>query len=418
LLGGFFPHPIPQTDRLLFSSFGEGRYQLYTTDLLEPFEVFAAVDEDLPEEEIERIEAEFAAASSVELSEDNVTRSASGGWHIEDIQIAGGVTSRGTILSNTAIVASDLLGNHRITAILGSVESQRNYSAAYTNLKTRLNWGIYGTSQRSYFLFIDPINSEIDRQSVYALDGGEIFAEYPLSRDTRLEFSVGYFRREYNLGGFLQSTGGQTANLAEQYTNGKYMPIGFGIITDKARFKEYGAFSGSRVALNTSVAPPGVGDLGFYDVSLDLRKYLQITGESQLALRLWGSASFGDDPSVFFFGGLNQLRGYNFLQFSGNRAFFANLEYRFPVIYEAALGSLAIRHIRGTLFLDVGAGWFDEEDFTFWQDGRLQDARASFGIGIGFFLGPVPLNWYLSQRTDFDEFFGDPSISFYLGPNF
>ena len=422
LFGAFFPQPLPgPSPRLLFSSFGDQEYNLYTMDLAESvdsYETYVAEDEALPDETVEGIERALAEASTVELNEENVSRTAGGGWHIEAVQLGGGVTSRGTILSNTAIVASDLLGNHRITGILGSIESQRHYGVNYTNIRKRFNWGVSAASQRAFFFTIDPINNTLDREAFYELDGGELFGEYPLSRDYRLELSLGFYRRKFALGGALQTTTGAAGdNFGNRFNNGSFMPIGLALVGDRARFKEYGPFSGHRFRLEVR-SSPAVGSLTFTDLQVDWRRYLQVTQDSLFALRLWGARSMGDDPNVFFFGGLNQLRGFNFLQFSGSRAAFANLEYRFPIMYEARGGAMALRHIRGTLFLDVGTAWFGDQEYKFWEDGGLRDARASFGLGLGFNLGPLPFTWYLSQRTNFKEFFGRPAISFFLGPSF
>ena len=415
LFGAFFPQPIPGADReLLFSSFGDQAYNLYRMDLPEAMETYSALDAALSEERVEEIEREIAEASTVELDQNNVSQSASGGWHIENIQVAGGVTSRGTILSNTAIVITDLLGNHRITAILGSIESQRNYTASYTNLRTRFNWGAMATSQRSFFFTFDPVNRDFDRQAFYELDGVEAFGEYPLSRNNRLEFSVGYFRRGFGLDAFLQDTAGQVTTLQNRFSDGTYVPIGLALIGDKARFKPYGAFAGHRYRFDIKASP--IGSLQFTDFIVDWRQYLQITADSQIALRLYGAVSTGDDPNVFFFGGLNQLRGFDFLQFAGNRTAFLNLEYRFPFIYEARAGAIALTNIRGTLFFDIGAAWFqDDDDFQFFEDGRLRDGVASFGLGLSFNFGPIPLNWYLAQVTDLKGFQREVTVTFFDG---
>ncbi len=422
LHGAFFPQLIPGDDpKLLFSSYGDSSYNLYTMDLPSPdegvVETFEALSEALPDAQVDAIEEEMAAAATVELSDDNRTQSTGGGWHISGIQVAGGYSSRGSILSNTAIQFSDLLGNHQITAILGSIESQRNFTGRYTNQKHRLNWGASATTQRAFFFTAD-LNNNFERQAFFELDGGEIFGEYPLSQDWRTEFSVGYYRRAYALDALLEGTTGEVTTLQERFSDGTYVPIKVAVVGDKARFKEFGPFAGRRIRLEGTVAPPGVGGLNFYDVSVDWREYKQVTNNSLIAWRVWGSGSFGDNPSVFFFGGLNQLRGFDYLEFAGNRAAFFNFEYRFPVIWEARGGDFAIRHIRGTLFFDAGAAWFNDEDFMLSEDGRLADARSAFGLGLGFNLGPIPLTWYLSQETDLGSFIGKPQISFYIGPSF
>jgi outer membrane protein assembly factor BamA len=420
LHGAFYPHEIGDDGELLFSSYSLGDYELYRMDIPQPVEQFAALDEALPDDEIDRIEEEAEALTDIELSDQNRNQSAGGGWHISNIQIAGGYSSTGTILANTFIELEDLLGNHRLTAIIGSIESQRNYTAVYTNQKNRWNWGVLGTSQRAFFFTFD-LNqgNTLQRQSFFELDGGEIFANYPFGRDWRMETSVGYYRRQYApSSSILQGTGGELILFNERFRSGTYMPVRVDFVGDRARFKEYGPFAGRRLRIGFEVAPPGVADLQFYNTTVDFRQYIPITKDSQLAFRIWGAASFGDDPTAFFLGGLNQLRGYEYLQFAGSRAGMFNLEYRFPIVWEARAGDFALRHIRGVLFADVGTAWFRDEDYTFWENGALQDAVASVGFGVNINLVGLPLWFFWAQRTDFDQFYGGLDFSFYIGPSF
>ena len=73
-----------------------------------------------------------------------------------------------------------------------------------------------------------------------------------------------------------------------------------------------------------------------------------------LAFRARGFKSWGEFPGYIYFGGNSELRGYDYLEFLGNKAFFANAELRFPLI-EAALTPLGvIGGLRGVLFFNLG----------------------------------------------------------------
>ena len=57
-----------------------------------------------------------------------------------------------------------------------------------------------------------------------------------------------------------------------------------------------------------------------------------MTRRSNLALRAFAGISDGNQPSPFVFGGLDTVRGFDFRSLVGDRAFFANIECRFPLV--------------------------------------------------------------------------------------
>ncbi|MGD8327889.1 MAG: BamA/TamA family outer membrane protein [Acidobacteriota bacterium] len=428
ILGGvFFPQPVPENvghkGDLLFTNYADGRYELYLMDIPQaPLETYMAEDEALPDEEVAALEQEMADLSTVQLDNSNISQTPSGGWHISNVNVAGGYGrygGSGAVLAALSIEVSDLLGNHRIVGVFGSVSNQRNLQGLYFNQKNRLNWGFSGTSQRLFFFTprIDNDISQLDREAFYELDGAEVFASYPFSRDYRVELSAGYYDQLYVFNNALIDTGGDVV-LGSIYPSGSYIPLGISLIADKARFREFGPFAGWRTRVDFTYAVPYGADLQFREWVIDHRMYFPVTARNIIAWRTWLAWSQGNDPNVFFMGGLNQLRGFDWLQFSGNRAWFMNLEYRWPFIDEVRGGTFAITDIRGLFFFDLGGSWFDPNNFTFWKDGRLQDAVASFGGGVMIDLGPMPLNFYLSQRTDLQQLYGGVRFDFYIGPRF
>ena len=84
-----------------------------------------------------------------------------------------------------------------------------------------------------------------------------------------------------------------------------------------------------------------------------------------MALRAKGYKSWGANPDFTYFGGNSELRGYDYLQFVGQRAFFLNAELRFPLI-EAMLTPIGILGgIRGVFFANAGGAGFNGQPFTF-----------------------------------------------------
>ncbi len=147
------------------------------------------------------------------------------------------------------------------------------------------------------------------------------------------------------------------------------------------------------------------------------------------------------------------MRGYDYLQFVGQNAVFANAELRFPLI-EAALTPIGvIGGVRGVFFANIGGGWFNNQPssdpcttagFKFATTGsesctpvigvqdrhvgqpalrsahrpadacmygaprtvtgfRLQDGRASYGLGLETFALGFPIHFDWSWRTLFNK---------------
>ena len=59
--------------------------------------------------------------------------------------------------------------------------------------------------------------------------------------------------------------------------------------------------------------------LSYQTADIDLRKYIRLGGSGLLALRGKGFTSWGDTPDFNYFGGNSELRGYEYLQFTGQQ---------------------------------------------------------------------------------------------------
>ncbi len=107
----------------------------------------------------------------------------------------------------------------------------------------------------------------------------------------------------------------------------------------------------------------------------------------------------------------------------GDRAFYTNLEYRFPLIDLLATPVVNFRSVRARIFLDVGGAWFEEfgQDFDFWnsEEGRLEDAVSSYGFGVTINLMGIDLNWDFAQLWDFKDTVDDSfGTQFWIGTRF
>ena len=164
---------------------------------------------------------------------------------------------------------------------------------------------------------------------------------------------------------------------------------------------------------------------------VDARYYMRLATNGVLAFRARGFKSWGEFPGYMYFGGNSELRGYDYLEFLGNKAFFLNGELRFPLI-EAALTPLGvIGGLRGIAFAGIGAAGYEgvpmkvytrdavmvtpllgfEPNFeTLTYDPvygppasigglKLLDGRASYGVGLETFALGFPIHFDWSWRT-------------------
>ncbi len=164
-----------------------------------------------------------------------------------------------------------------------------------------------------------------------------------------------------------------------------------------------------------------------------------------LAFRGRGYKSWGEFPGYIYFGGNSELRGYDYLEFLGNKGFFTNAELRFPVI-EAALTPIGVvGGLRGVFFFNLGAAGYEGVPttvatskpvtvapllgYTFDPTSpslaapvygpprtisgfRLQDARASYGMGLETFALGFPIHFDWSWRTLFNKDWEDYLYSY------
>jgi len=79
---------------------------------------------------------------------------------------------------------------------------------------------------------------------------------------------------------------------------------------------------------------------------------------------------------------------------------------------------LRLQDIRGSIFFDIGGAYFDGQDFTFYEDGRLVNGLASFGYGVSLRLLGLELHWDFAKRTDLKTDAPGTETSFWIGQTF
>jgi len=311
-------------------------------------------------------------------------------------------------------------------------------------------------------VFYDPTFSPlISRDLAVAtrtVRGGTAYGIYPIDRYRRLELSGGVVQidEEYNdplvqsvSQQFQTAPGGQVI-----FRNGTLVPLGVAFVQETTVFREFGPLAGNTMRLSYDVSPKIGSVLSRQSVDADVRHYLRIGGSGLLATRLHGFHSWGEFPDFLYFGGNYEMRGFDYLSFAGSSVVNAQAELRFPLI-EAALTPIGvIGGVRGVFFANIGGGWFKNQPSsdpcttggykfattssevcrpvtgvvtdpitgaavpdpnnpslpiltygppTTVSGFRLQDGRASYGIGLETFALGFPIHFDWSWRTLFNK---------------
>jgi hypothetical protein len=382
-----------------------------------------------------------------------------------------GVTSNGDIFGGSNVSFGDVLGDQQFNVYAASILQYRTLSASYVNLSHRFQYALQGYSQTQFFYgqtggtffspVLAPIVSRDQATATSSVKGGTAFGIYPFDRYRRIEVSAGVANIDESFNDptiAAESQAYQQQQFGQQvFRNGTLMPFGAAFVQETTVFREFGPLAGNTMRLSYSVSPKIGSLLSRQTFDLDVRHYLRIGGSGLLATRIRGFKSLGDFPDFIYFGGNSEMRGYDYLQFAGQNDIFMDAELRFPLI-EAALTPIGvIGGIRGVFFANFGAGWFNNQassdpcnpggSFKFatsktesctpiigvqtTPDGtqylydpngnplpiygatrtisgfRLQDSRASYGLGLETFALGFPIHFDWSWRTLFNKGYED-----------
>jgi len=438
--GCFTPEEIAERDgekNLVFTSYFSGTFRLYRMPLAEPeatIEISERLDEPI---EAEPFEPPLTLRVNDELKNPYKLK-----WDIEAPYIEVGVTGDGTFLSNIAVQFSDLLGNHRIQVSVATVSNFASYRGQYLNFKHRYTWGGALFDYRDYFLQGTGVGS-ISRDQVSRTTGVNFFIHYPFSRHYRVQGSTGYVDNEQSFARQDPFTG---LIVFDDFTD-RFATFSADLVGDTTRYQRFGPFQGKRFNIGANYGANISGDTGldYLQFRADYRGYKQLTRRSLIAFRIAGIYNAGERENSYGFGGLNQLRGFDFREYAGSNLAWMNLEFRFPLVDQMRFPILNLGQIRGVLFLDVGAAWFDDNlwydpelrairqevvafdlpgggttsrfvpvPFDFWdsEENVLQDGRASYGWGFQFlFLGGLQFNWTFANPVEYTQFVAAPGCS-------
>ncbi|HLN93645.1 MAG TPA: hypothetical protein VK389_07270 [Thermoanaerobaculia bacterium] len=419
------------TEKLVFSAYYKRRFTLYIADSKKSVrrlpDLAPAVSPAGPESE-----TPFQPAIEVSIDPEKIKPRASHKLQLEDAQVVAGVNTDQTFVSDTVLVFGDNLGDRRLIAQFQSLSSFTNFNFVYFNLKSRIQKGFALFDDRTFFLGFDQSRGTLERgRRIYRQTGALALASYPLSRYYRIEGQLGYISRKFDFPFVITNRDGTQAFFVSARSD-NYPTAGISFVGDTVLYEDWGPLSGRRFSISYSYAPdfkkeddpftPEVENSSTLssDVSIDLRRYFKITPRSLVAIRFFGAHSTGNFPNVYYFGGLDTLRGLRFREQIGNTVGYANFEYRFPLIDVLSTPILQFRDIRGQVFVDVGGAALKNQTFRFWDSNERQlvDGKAAYGFGFQIeFLG-LQLHWDFAKLWDFKKTQSGLKTSFYIGAQF
>jgi hypothetical protein len=389
--------PTRNGERVIYQAYTKGHYWLYETD---PTQGKPAGTEETPKEVKQR--EPYVPAVTVNVSKDKIEPVKSHKLFIDNAQVMVGVSSDNLLVSQTYLAFTDQYGDRRFNVLLESVSNFTNFQVAYLDLSKRLAWGATIFDNREYYIYGTPTEANLQRQQLYRETGGAFFVQYPLSLYHRVEGAVGYLDRTAN---YPYAT---AFGLAFVSVNDKVPFIQGSLTGDTTSWQSYGPHGGHRyqVTLSNAFSLTGGGALS-RDLILDARQYVPLSRRNELAFRLFAGLATGTQPDIFYFGGLDTLPGFYYNSIAGNRAAYANVQWRFPLVDELILPWLRLSDVRGYFFLDVGGAYFDlpsfHQSFDCYSNGRLQDCVSSYGWGFSLYLFGLPVNWDFAKVWDFQQ---------------
>lgn len=366
-------------------------------------------------------------------------------------------------LGGTAIVMSDMLGNHRL-AFAGEVSgrfSDARVFAGYTNLGGRFQYTAGAFTQPYYYVAGERVTPPPQGQpySTYEIQLARLairqaFAvgSYPFDRFRRAELGARFTHIDqsvYELFALFDPVTGATSQFMLAGTHHAkgigYVQPYVALVRDNALFGSVGPIAGKRTRLQIGTT---LGSLRWMEYLADYRRYDPIIfNYLTLATRAYANVAVGRDEETFpsYIGRSDFVRGYDrssyfyqqqctgfeadgsrcsAVELLGSRALVANAELRFPLIRRLELGLLPIGlpPLEGLLFYDVGMAWSrgQEVSMTRPEDYDFRSQRyplRSYGAGLRLNLfGYAILRWDYAKPLDRPD--SKWRWTFSAGPNF
>lgn len=408
--GNFFPAPLPNEPKtIVFSSFNKGSFQIFKGEFEGEVEKTITFVEQPAGEEFKR----FEPIISLEINKEKIEpyKGMSKLYLTSRPPVDTIVSTDGSLYGGSALSFSDLLGDYSFYLMAYQVRSFRSYYFAFINQKRRLQYvasafqytlfyyGYYGYDASFYA----PYLSYRDAIATRKITGIDLSAYYPFSRYYRAQAGLGYYNYEEDYLYLLPYSG------YGQFLNGNILSASFSLVGETTRFNYYGPMSGNTFRLSISQALP-VSDNFLRNTTLeaDLRQYLYLGMDTLFAFRFEGFASRGKNPFINYYGGNNQVRSVYYYSIIATEGWYANAEFRFPLVNAASTLIGQIGPVRGVFFFDISRSKIKGYpakiyEFIPGEGYKPFDAIGSYGYGFEFFLLGIPIHLEFVKKLVFPD---------------
>ena len=442
--GNFFPTALPGgPNDILFSSFNKGSFQLFKGQAAGAVETTIAIPAGERDKPLEK----FKPALTFELHKDKIEeRKGLGKLYVTARPPVDAIISTdGSIYGGSAIGFSDVLANHQFSVLAYQVREFRSYGFTYANLSGRLQYAINAFQYAIYYYpdlyYYEPSlwsrATYNDAMAVRKITGVTLALFYPLDRYIRLEGGLGFYSYEEDFNDpYSMSSLGYQGGYG--FINGTMLMASLSLTGETTRFKPYGPATGSTFRLSVSQSLPVAQNfLSNTTLEADARKYFYLGSDFLFALRFQGALCAGRDKLLSYYGGNNQVRSAYFYSIVATEYWFADAEFRFPLIGLAQTLIGTIGPIRGVVFFDITRSKYGDFPARFYRyDPALStadstvyvsgDAFGSFGAGFEMFLFGLPLHFEWVKRLEWTSIakpfsfsrIGSYGLKFWIGFDF
>jgi hypothetical protein len=340
---------------------------------------------------------------------------------------AGFYASSLGVSGTSQFLFSDFLGNHNlfVSADLFSDNiSETNALIAYSYLPHRTDWTVAVFHFKNYFSSaVTTLGEQLGGSRLFSERsfGAQVSASYPFDRFRRME--VGGIQM------FVERTFFDEGDLGFTETGKQYRSVtapSFSLVGDNTLFGYYGPVNGSRYNLTFTPSFAWFSNgLSYRTLTLDTRKYWDLSHGYSFAARGVAGVSAGRDPQFFQVGGPSTVRGYPDYSLQGTHVAIVNLEARYPFLQRLGLAGpipLGIFNLRGAAFTDFGLVWTEQQSprvFAHDDQGRLrfQDELFGFGFGVRTAMSFMMLKLDVAWHSDLLSV-SQPRYHFTIGPEF